>query len=809
MNMLTKLTMQYKNLLGMILLSVVFIFFYSSENFINTLFYDFVLKQKQANENHTVIIAIDDKSIQALGRWPWPREVHGRLLDTLPTTVSAIGFDILFIEPDRAHSQSDISFSQAISRTNHLVLPLSPNFQHNTNLHEFKPLKIFQAHTVTLGHNDFELDNDGVMRKVYLYAGWQQAKWPSFSLALAKIKQPTHFPPPTHFSTGNFWTRQAPTNIVFSTESVPTFSYVDVLNGKINSNKFKNKIILIGVTATGIGERFTIPTSVSHQRFSGVEINAQIIDSLLSNSTVSKLPYTDQYIIAVIIIILAILCSYLFTATGLLVSLSTLIIITITISIVSLLFYNVWVEPVFPISLLLITFVYLLFVKIKGYKSELQQLNQKIYTDKATQLPNAEKVNLIISELIVSAQLRKKPFPVIIINIGKFKDVNDLVGFKEGNNLLKLMTKRIKHFIDDKQVLARHTGTEFIVTGLSIYKEDEVKRMCSNIHMCLSKIFSIKGESFTLPISIGVSTYPYDGLSSEVLINCATSAMQRAKERFERGICFYHKHINQEALERHHFENDLSQALENNEIEVHYQPQVNATTGSIIGLEALARWLHPTKGYISPAEFIPIAESTGLIVEIGDWILKTACQQVKEWQTTYNIPIKLGVNISAVQFSKETLVTNIANILKDTGFNAEHLELELTESCLIENVKDTESTLSQLKEMKIKLSIDDFGTGYSSLSYLKKFPIDCIKIDRSFVKDINESKDANKIILAIISMAHSLNMSIIAEGIELTYQQEFLQKHQCGILQGYLFSKPLPAKDFDLFIKRQNKSSVA
>jgi diguanylate cyclase (GGDEF)-like protein len=809
MNALTKLTIPYKNLLGILLLSAIFIFSYSSENFINTSFYDFVLKQKASNKNHIVIIAIDDKSIQALGRWPWPREVHGRLLDVLPTTYSAIGFDILFVEPDLKNPQSDLNFSQAISHTHNVVLPLSPNFQHDTKRHEFHPLSIFQANTVTLGHNDFELDKDGVMRKIYLYAGWQQAKWPSFSLALAKIKQPDNFTPPTEFSIGNFWTRQTPINIAFNQEDTPIFSYVDILSGRVSPKKFHNKIILIGVTASGIGERFTVPTSISHQRFSGVEINAKIINSLLSNSTISTLSYAEQYFITAVIIILAVLCFYYFTTTRLLISLSALITITISIPVVSLLFYNIWIDPVLSISLLLFTLIYLFFVTVKHYKNELLEFNQKIYTDKATQLPNAEKINSIITELIFSAQVRKKPFPIIIINIGKFKDVNDLVGFKGGDNLLKLMTKRIKHFIDDKQVLARHTGTEFIVTGLSIYKEDEVKQMCSNIHLCLSKIFSIQNESFTLPISIGVSTYPYDGLSSDVLINCATSAMQRAKERFERGICFYHKNINQEILERHHFENDLAQALGNNEIEVHYQPQVNAQTGKIVGLEALARWLHPVKGYISPAEFIPIAESTGQIIEIGNWILKTACQQVKEWQTTYVIPLKLGVNVSAIQFSKETLVINFSNILKYTGFNAEYLELELTESCLIENVKDTQNKLYQLKKMNIKLSIDDFGTGYSSLSYLKKFPIDCIKIDRSFVKDINESIDANKIIQAIISMAHSLNMSIIAEGIELPHQQEFLQKNHCEILQGYLFSKPLPAKDFELLLKTYNKSDLS
>lgn len=278
--------------------------------------------------------------------------------------------------------------------------------------------------------------------------------------------------------------------------------------------------------------------------------------------------------------------------------------------------------------------------------------------------------------------------------------------------------------------------------------------------------------------------------------------MQRAKERSGRGVCFYHKHINQEVLERHHFENDLARALEKNEIEVYYQPQVNAQTSEIVGVEALARWLHPVKGYIPPTEFIPIAESTGLINEIGEWILRMACQQVKILQLTYGIPIKLGVNVSAIQFNDELLIKNIEKILNDTGFNAQYLELELTESCLIDNVGNTKNILSQLKKLNINLSIDDFGTGYSSLSYLKSFPIDRIKIDRSFIKDINDSDDANKIVLAIISMAQSLNMSTISEGIELIEQQKFLQNHHCDELQGFLFSKPLSYKDLESLLKK-------
>lgn len=809
MNAILNFSAQYKNVFFMLLISAIFISFYPPENTLNTSLYDFLLKQKQnpSQENHAVIIAIDDKSVEALGRWPWPRKVHGQLLQNLTlATPAAIGFDILFVEPDREQPASDVAFAKAIIGTENVVLPVSPNFDSNSDSHEFSPLNLFLSDNVSLGHNDFEIDYDGVIRKVYLYAGWQQAKWPSFALSLAKIAQPEKFIPPAYMSKGEYWTRQAPINIAFEKDHIPTFSYSDVLNGAVDSSNFNNKVVLIGFTASGLGERFTTPVSIAHQRLSGVEVNAHITNSLLSDSNISPLSNVSQYLLALFLVSLAILFFYFFTSVNLFISLSSLVMLTILASVVSLVFYNTWLEPVFPISLLLLIILYLLFDKVLAYKTNLLQLNEKVYTDNATQLPNAEKVNLIIEELILAARLEKKSFPVIIINIGKFNAVNDLVGFNEGNKLLKLITKRIKYFIGDKLIVARHTGTEFIITGLGLHKEDDIKEMCNNINVSLSKILTIQNESFSLPISIGVSSYPYDGISAEILINCATSAMQRAKERDGRGICFYHKHISQEALERHHFEHDLANALENNEIEVYYQPQVDAQTGLIVGMEALARWLHPTKGYIPPTEFIPVAESTGLIHEIGEWILRTACLRVKEWQVTYGIPIKLGVNVSAIQFNEETLINNIKNILSDTGFSADSLELELTESCLIDNMGNTENVLSQLKKMNIKLSIDDFGTGYSSLSYLKNFPIDCIKIDRSFIKDINESDDANKIVLAILSMAQSLNMSTIAEGIELSSQQEFLQDNNCEVLQGYLFSKPLSTNEFELLLKQKKAS---
>ena len=319
-----------------------------------------------------------------------------------------------------------------------------------------------------------------------------------------------------------------------------------------------------------------------------------------------------------------------------------------------------------------------------------------------------------------------------------------------------------------------------------------VAAVAQKILAAVAKPFIVDAQEFHITASIGISTYPGDSEDMQGLLKNADIAMYRAKEQGKNNYQFYSAQMNVHTLERLALESDLRRALERNEFLLHYQPKVDIGSGRIIGMEALVRWQQPGKELIPPAQFIPLAEETGLIVPIGEWVLKTACARNKAWQEQGLPRLRIAVNLSARQFAHESLLTDVARVLNETGLDPAWLEFEITESMVMHDPEHAVTLLSRLKAMGIHLSIDDFGTGYSSLSYLKRFPIDSVKIDRSFIQDLPGDGDDAAITRAIIAMAHSLRLKVIAEGVETEAQLGFLREHGCDEMQGYLFSRPLP-----------------
>jgi EAL domain-containing protein (putative c-di-GMP-specific phosphodiesterase class I) len=307
--------------------------------------------------------------------------------------------------------------------------------------------------------------------------------------------------------------------------------------------------------------------------------------------------------------------------------------------------------------------------------------------------------------------------------------------------------------------------------------------------------------------SIGISTYPDDATDAETLLKNADIAMYRAKDLGRNNYQFYSAQMNKHTFERLAMESSLRRALDRNEFVLHYQPKLDLRSGEIAGVEALVRWRHPDWGMVSPAQFIPLAEETGLIVQIGEWVLKTACEQSRTWRDQGIPAMRVAVNLSARQFGQKTLLADIAKTIAQTGLTPECLELEITESLVMHNPEHAADTLHKLKAMGINLSIDDFGTGYSSLAYLKRFPIDCVKVDRSFIKDIPNDSDDMAITKGIIALGHSLRLKVIAEGVETVEQREFLRANGCDELQGFLFSKPLPAEEVTALLKNHSPKS--
>jgi diguanylate cyclase (GGDEF)-like protein len=401
-----------------------------------------------------------------------------------------------------------------------------------------------------------------------------------------------------------------------------------------------------------------------------------------------------------------------------------------------------------------------------------------------------------ITQAIALARRNKKAFAVIFLDLDHFKNINDSLGHATGDNLLQSVSRRLLASVREADTVSRQGGDEFVILLSETTNPEGAATTAKKILLSLSGPHSIGGLDLHIDGSIGISVYPGDGEDAEALIKSADTAMYQAKEHGRNNFQFFEMQMNLKAVERQSLETSMRLALERGEFSLHYQPKVNLDSGAITGAEALIRWLHPDRGFVPPSQFIPVAEDSGLILPIGRWVLREACRQAREWQDS-ELPFKrISVNVSATEFRHKDFVDEVRVILADTGFDARCLDLELTEGGLMNDVESTGSVLKELKAMGVHLAVDDFGTGYSSLSYLQQFPIDVLKIDQSFVRQISDDPNDSPIVTAIIDMGRSLKQRVIAEGIETREQLTFLQARHCAEGQGYLFSRPLAAAQF-------------
>ena len=430
---------------------------------------------------------------------------------------------------------------------------------------------------------------------------------------------------------------------------------------------------------------------------------------------------------------------------------------------------------------------------ISGRKAAEERVHYLAYYDALTGLPNRALLQDRLTKALASARRRKEKVGLIFIDLDRFKTINDSLGHSFGDLLLRDVAERLKGWARAQDTVARIGGDEFLFVLTALKDVSDAAIAAERIMDVMAPDFVIQGRSFTVTCSAGISMFPNNGSDSETLIKNADAAMYCAKESGRNAFRFFTAEMNAEVVERLTLEHSLRLALDRQELFLMYQPQMEISTGKVVGAEALLRWQHPEIGLVSPDRFIRIAENSGLIIPIGEWVLRTACLQAKAWQDRGLPAIPVSVNISAVQFRQEGFRELIKRTLRDTDLPPHSLELELTESLLLSNSDVIFSVLRELKDMGLKLAIDDFGTGYSSLSYLRQFPVHRLKIDRSFIKDVAVDSDDAAITAAIISMAKSLNLRTIAEGVENDAQMAFLRAHHCDEIQGYFFSKPLTA----------------
>src|SRR6202140_3469760 len=438
----------------------------------------------------------------------------------------------------------------------------------------------------------------------------------------------------------------------------------------------------------------------------------------------------------------------------------------------------------------------IVFRDVSAARAMTLQLAHSAEHDVLTGLPNRALLNDRVNQAIILASRHMKKVAVLFLDLDGFKHINDSLGHPTGDKLLQSITKRLRDCVRASDTVSRQGGDEFVVLLSEMEHSEDAAITARRLLQAVADTHFINQQELHVTTSVGVSVYPDDGLDAETLLKNADTAMYQAKENGRQNFQFFKSSMNERAVERQSIEEGLHRALERNEFTLQYQPKVNLKTDEITGAEALLRWNPGGRGLVSPAKFIPVAEDCGLILPIGKWVLREACTQARAWMDARLPPITIAVNISAMEFRHEQFLEGVFEILKETGLDPKLLELELTESVLMKRVEATGSILETLRAKGVRVAVDDFGTGYSSLSYLRKFPIDALKIDQSFVRQITTHPDETSIVTAIISMGRSLGLRVIAEGVETQKELAFLETQQCEEAQGYYFSRPLPLGQF-------------
>jgi len=438
----------------------------------------------------------------------------------------------------------------------------------------------------------------------------------------------------------------------------------------------------------------------------------------------------------------------------------------------------------------------------RRYKEQLEMLLQQrtaqvdwlAYYDTVTQLPNRALFEDRLTQAVSVAKAASQSLGVLFISLDQFKKVNDSLGHGPGDILLREFAERLKSCITKSDTVARFGSDEFALLRTQINGTKDVIETIGSLSQVLKFSFDLPGHELFATASVGVSLFPLDGEDCQTLLKNAGAALYKAKRSGGANYQFFTADMHELATKRLELESNLRKAIQNEEFTVHYQPRVSVDSLTITGVEALVRWQHPQLGLISPSEFIPLAEDAGLIVPIGEWVLRTACMQGQRWRDQGVAPIQIAVNISARQFHDQDFSQTVIRLLEETGLSPKYLELEVTESSIIQDERFAAGMLSRLKSMGINILIDDFGTGFSSLASLKRLPIDALKIDKSFVREATSDPDDAALVMAIITLAHNLRLKVVAEGVETEDQLRFLQLLRCDEIQGYFFSKPLPAE---------------
>ncbi len=869
---------------------------------------------KIPSNDDIVIVNIDDASLKKLGRWPWSRIIHARMLNRLTKAgVKAIGMDILFLEPDIMHPENDHALIKALKENRNVVLPVLTKVQKNGIFVTESLPEISEV--AKQAHVNLHFDEQGVVRQLNLRLELKNGQvLPSMALALSQIVN-------KNINVTKIANEES-TLIAFANPSgqFKQLSFSEVLLSPKIRQSLRGKVVLIGMTASGLGTRISTPVSKNHHLMSGIEFQANALSAIQSERLIQSVEWPVYTLMAIVMIVFpVILYQFLKPGTALLLTLVFLA-LTVSGSFVLLSHLRLWIAPSPILFSLILSYPFwslrklqqlgdslhkehenasatlkaigdavittdkqdciefmnpaaekMLAVTLNQVKhrpfveicqiidsdnpaqlashflttaeqqadskviknrnnkeyavritrrpvfskegsqagnvyaindlTEIISINKKIALiathDTLTNLPNRTLIQDLIKQAINSAERESSTFAVLFIDLDGFKKINDGMGHVCGDILLQVVAKRLENCIRKSDTTARWGGDEFIVLLDKLSNSSDAADISIKIKSSLAKEFNIRNQGVFVTPSIGISLFPADGEQVDTLIARADTAMYNVKIRGKNDFCFYSQDFETQAKEKLILDAQLRQALQSNEFKIHYQPQFDLNSFQLMGMEALIRWQHPKKGLIAPDEFIPLAEETGLIVPIGEWLIKTICQQLKIWkQQGLSVP-QLAINISARQFLQKNLVKLMTQEMNKHGIAPHSIQIEITESMMIQDIEQVNSIMNEFKSAGISIAIDDFGTGYSSLEYLKRLPIDKLKIDKSFIGNILNNSDDASIVQAVIAMGHNMNMQIIAEGVETREQAEFLSNRNCDYAQGFYFSKPVSALEME------------
>ncbi|MGB5254735.1 MAG: EAL domain-containing protein [Sedimenticolaceae bacterium] len=789
---------------------------------VDFLFYDYLLAWREHRiSDQVVVVAIDDDSLKRIGRWPWSRRTHAELLDRLTAMrARAVGFDVLFAEQQTDDPLADDLFAGAIARNGKTVLAVAPsNPASGRSITEVLPMPLLAESAAGLGHVDIELDTDGLCRSFYLRAGLGEAHWPAFSLAVLKaasgLEKVARFDVTPTVRQGSGWVRDGRYFLPFDPRpgAVQTLSYDSVMKDDGLANQIAGKYVLVGSTATGLGDFVATPVSFDHQRMPGVELNANILSGLLSGRLARQIGQGPYQILTVCIAsIAAVLMVSISFPVGLLL-IPTAVAGILALSAVLLYGWQLWFPPAAAIAPIIAGLplwgAWSLLQERKINRSLTVRMQHQALHHAITDLPN---------QYVLEARLRRlNPGRIegggvaalMIAHIKWYGSTEAIVGRSAGDQLLRAIAKRLSNAVGSDDLVAHLSSDDFGILVEELTDVDSAVRISQNVLNLLQKPIDLDGAQISLSPRMGLSLWPKDSPDGSALLRDAYIAMFRARIEASNTTCVYSDEIAQEVHARSRLEQALITAMERGEFEVYYQPQVVSADGRIIGVEALLRWHNPELGLVYPGTFIPVAEHNGLIQAIGGWVLRTACHQVQQWKLQGLGALRLAVNLSPLQFADVNIVSEVSRALTKSGLDARSLELEITETALMQDLEQATTLMRQLKERGVKLAIDDFGTGYSSLSNLRHFPLDRIKIDQSFVREIHSNREVREITQTIITMAKRLRLDVIAEGVETASQASFLGQNGCDELQGFFFGHPLPALEMTALLQARSGQGPA